>query len=144
MKYHNPPPESDQDTRTSLLGSSPVVHLLGMVLGMEEAAESSPTMCCQGGESCLWDAPGAPFSATLPAGAHLEQIISVRVEVENQELAVPPNEGVLILAPPTAGTPVLQPIVGHCKVLVHLVHNKKHQVDTHSVCVRVFHTLPPS
>ncbi len=76
-----------------------------------ETVESPPTMRCQCGVSRLWDAPGAPFSATLPSGADPKQVISVRVKVENQELTVPTDVGILILAPPAARPPVLQPII---------------------------------
>lgn len=77
-------------------------------------------MRCERGVTRLRDAPGAPLGAALPAGADPEQVIGVRVEVENQELALPTDVGVLILAPPAARPPVLQPIICCCKVLVHL------------------------
>lgn len=82
--------------------------------------KSPPTVRCQCGVSRLWDAPGAPLGATLPAGADPEQIISVRIQVENQELRFPTDVGVLILAPPAAGPPVLQPVICSCEVLIHL------------------------
>lgn len=85
---------------------------------------SPPTVRCQRGVARLRDAPGAPLGATLPAGADPEQIIRVRVQVENQELRFPPDVGVLILASPTAGAPVLQPIICSREVLVHLKHQR--------------------
>lgn len=85
------------------------------------AADAPPTVRCQRGVSHLRDAPGAPLGATLPAGAHPEQVVGVWVEVKDQELTVPPNVGVLILAPPGVGPPILQPVVRCCELLVHLV-----------------------
>lgn len=83
-----------------------------------------PTVRCEGGVSCLRDAPGAPLGATLPAGTDPEQVISVRVQVENQELTVPTDVGVLVLAPPAARPPVLQPVIRRCVVLIHLTHTQ--------------------
>lgn len=77
----------------------------------------------QGGVAGLRDAPGAPLGAALPAGADPEQVVGVRVQVEDQELAVPTDVGVLVLAPPPAGAPMLQPVVRRRKVLVHLTAN---------------------
>lgn len=102
---------------------------------MCQMKRSSPTVRCQRGVPRLWDAPGAPLGATLATGAHPEQIICVRVQVQDQKLTVPPDVGILILAPPAAGPPVLQPIICRCEVLVHLKHALNNKV-TGAVRVR--------
>lgn len=101
---------------------------------LHEFSLHPPTMCCQCGVSCLRSAPGTPLSATLSTCADPEQVISVRVQVKNQELALPTDVGVLILASPAARPPVLQPIIRHRKVFVHLLHSNR---SFKSVCARL-------
>jgi len=83
-------------------------------------SESPPTVRRQRGVPRLRDAPGAPLGAPLPASADPEQVVRVRVQVEDQEVGVPTDVGVLVLALPAAGAPVLHPIIRRREVLVHL------------------------
>lgn len=83
--------------------------------------ELSPTEGGHRGVSRLRRAPGAPLGATLAASADPEQIICVRVQVKNQEFTLPADVGVLVLAPPAARPPVLQPIFRCREVVVHLM-----------------------
>lgn len=89
-------------------------------------------MRCQCGVSRLWDAPGAPLGAALSTGTDPKEIFCVGVHVENQELTVPTNVGILVLATPAARAPVLQPIICCGKVLIHLSHTRDSKVRSSS------------
>lgn len=59
----------------------------------------------------------------------------MRVQVKNQELAVPADAGVLVLAPSAARTPVLQPIFRRREVFVHLT--RTHFTFVFSLCLQL-------